>query len=278
MDSTQSGSGSKTPQITKVLASKYDKIHIAVPVPNSVPEKGKIPSTFQETCKPSKQIQLQKRPKVQRARKTFPQSKNKLPITDGDDEKKNSEAIPALSSIGKSRSPVPNADSASVRSKVLCQESLPQPNLTPTPDNVSKSKVLPLVATTMSGSEQVTGTKVLAKKKTKSGLPREVTQLLQDEGAERIMQEMEGKLTSRKRTPTKGYFGDTGDTDRLLYGEDEKVQKKIKRPRTKSLTTPTADSFQFGRNSPQNVQVVKVSRFYLLIYLLYLRSDSFYVG
>ena len=221
MESTRSGSGSKTPQITKVLASNYDEIHISVPsVPNSVPEKGKIPSTFQETCKPSKQIQLQKRPKVQRARKTFPQSKNKLPITDGDDEKKNSEAIPALSSIGKSRSPVPNADSASVRSKVLCQESLPQPNLTPTPDNVSKSKVLPLVATTMSGSEQVTGTKVLAKKKTKSGLPREVTQLLQDEGAERIMQEMEGKLTSRKRTPTKGYFGDTGDTDRLLYGEE----------------------------------------------------------
>ena len=127
-------------------------------------------------------------------------------------------------------------------------------------------------------SNSKTGTKVLAKKKTKCVLPREVTQLLQDEGAERIMQEMEGKLTSRKRTPTKGYFGDTGDTDRLLYGEDEKVQKKIKRPRTKSLTTPTADSFPFGRNSPQNVKVVKVSRFYLLIYLLYLRSDSFYVG
>ena len=75
MESTQSGSGSKTPQITKVLASNYDEIHISVPsVPNSVPEKGIIPSTtFQETCKPSKQIQLQKRPKVQRARKTFPQ-------------------------------------------------------------------------------------------------------------------------------------------------------------------------------------------------------------
>ena len=124
-------------------------------------------------------------------------------------------------------------------------------------------------------SDSKTGTKVLAKKKTKSGLPREVDQLLQDEGAERIMQEMEGKLTSRKRTPTKGYsFVDTGDAERLFYDKDEKVQKKIKRPRTKSLTAPTADSFQFGRNSPQNVQVVIVSRFYLLIYLLYLKSDS----
>ena len=52
-------------------------------------------------------------------------------------------------------------------------------------------------------SNSKTGTKVLAKKKTKCVLPREVTQLLQDGGAERIMQEMEGKLTSRKRTPTK---------------------------------------------------------------------------
>ena len=124
-------------------------------------------------------------------------------------------------------------------------------------------------------SNSKTGTKVLAKKKTKCVLPREVTQLLQDGGAERIMQEMEGKLTSRKRTPTKIYsFGDTGDTERLFHDKDEKVQKKMKRPRTKSLTARTADSFQFGRNSPQNVQVVKVSRFFLLIYLLYLRSDS----
>ena len=96
-------------------------------------------------------------------------------------------------------------------------------------------------------SDSKTGTKVLAKKKTKSGLPREVDQLLQDEGAERIMQEMEGKLTSRKRTPTKGYsFVDTGDAERLFFDKDEKVQKKIKRPRTKSLTAPTADSFHFG--------------------------------
>ena len=83
------------------------------------------------------------------------ESKNKLPITDGDDEKGNLEAIPVLSSIGKSRSPVPNADSASVSSRVLCQESLSQPHLTSTPDNATKSKVLPLVATKMSGSEQV---------------------------------------------------------------------------------------------------------------------------
>ena len=95
---------------------------------------------------------------MQRARKTFPQSRNKLPITDGDDKKGNLEAIPAITSIGKSRSPIPNADLASVSSTVLCQESLSQPNLTPTPDNVTKSKVLPLVAMKMSGSEQMKST------------------------------------------------------------------------------------------------------------------------
>ena len=106
--------------------------------------------------------------------------------------------------------------------------------------------------------------------KPESGLSREVARLLQDEGAERIMQEMEGKGASRRRTTTKDWFSrDTRQEKRVIdveevKDEDEKKTKKNKRPRTDSVTATTADSFSADRNPLQHWQVVNVSFLILL--------------
>lgn len=94
-----------------------------------------------------------------------------------------------------------------------------------------------------------------------AGLSREVARLLKDEGAERIMQEMEGRGTSRRRTLTKEierFPRDTRREKRLHDDEVEEVTKKRKRKRTDSATVPVMDSLSTDRPALKDWQVVKV--------------------
>ena len=77
----------------------------------------------------------------------------------------------------------------------------------------------------------------LVEKKASTNNPRvsrEVAKLLQDEGAERIMQEMEGKGANRKRTATNDrFYGEKKshvDKERLI--SDEVIKKTAFQPNT----------------------------------------------
>ena len=112
------------------------------------------------------------------------------------------------------------------------------------------------------------------KSASKPRVSREIAKLLQDEGAERIMQEMEGKGANRRRTATKDAFYRENrfyfHSERSTEDEDKTAKKKKKKNTedgSDSVTAATADSFSVQPNSLQREKVVSY-------FVLYWRCGS----
>ena len=104
---------------------------------------------------------------------------------------------------------------------------LPDPELTPSKETREPNR--PIVKNSSKAAKALVEKKA---GKAKPRVSREVAKLLQDEGAERIMQEMEGKGTNRKRTATNDrFYGERRShfhRERLISDEDENAKKKKK--------------------------------------------------
>ena len=122
---------------------------------------------------------------------------------------------------------------------------LPDPELTPSKETREPSRP------------------TVKKSASKPRVSREIAKLLQDEGAERIMQEMEGKGANRRRTATKDAFYRENrfyfHSERSTEDEDKTAKKKKKKNTedgSDSVTAATADSFSVEPNSLQREKVV----------------------
>ena len=220
-------------------AGSIESPHLEVPASNS--DENRVVGTsfvpgnklFQQNWEPSTQMQSQLSQKVSttRARKTFPNSKNNIRITQCDEkDPKNLGTVP-LSTNGSKLEPVANADSTSTITMkgAICQESPP----TFTPQQLEQSRGKQLKTTLAQQNQYAENATSLEKDKGPfaENFQPPTPPKIEDRNVETIMTDLHGEPLEIAQEAIDDFWSNNNDEDAILTKSDfESTPEKADEP------------------------------------------------